>query len=156
MNITPQSVRPARTTPRGLRNALLILLIGSAATGLIFSVFSFYSGASAITTLIMHPSAKSLRSDYSRTRIRTDEWNRLFNQVEVNPNDNSSGRIVCQGMLIGENGGAVAAVNNQVAMPGSIINGALIRSISMSNIVVEYNGQTHRLGAGETLELSEE
>ncbi len=156
MNETPQTARIPRTTPRWLRNGLLILLIGSAAAGLIFSVFAFHQGAAALSSALKQPFTASAPHPLTRARIRTDEWNRLFDQIELDPQQETSGHIVCQGMLVGENGRAVAAVNNQVAMPGSIINGAQIRSISTSNIVVEYNGQLFRLGAGDTLKINRE
>jgi hypothetical protein len=129
---------PAAGTPVWLKRTLLGLLFASAVAGIIFG------------GRLARKSAAGLSGRLRNDPAVTNRLNELQTFFEKSGPEEPAEEIVCQGVILTVNRGARVVINGEAVKTGEIIGGAKVLEITASNVLVECNGQTHRLAPGES------
>jgi len=127
-----------KPTSPWLKWTLLILLFTSAAAGCFFAALQVRTSAAFLPSLL-HAETKHEPGAFG-------DFQTLLGKATSGQTENT---LTCQGMIFDEKGGALAILNGQTTAAGAIINGVRILEITVSNVLVECNGETRRLGSGD-------
>ncbi|MDD3276254.1 MAG: hypothetical protein PHP93_04295, partial [Kiritimatiellales bacterium] len=116
----------------------LSLLFASAGAGIIFGgLFARKATAEWSGRLLNQPAVTN----------RLSEVQTFFEKPSVS---RPVEEIVCQGVILTANRGARVVINGETVKIREVVGGAKILEITASNVLVECNGETHRLAPGES------
>lgn len=133
-------------TPIWLRKSLVTLLIISACGGFVSTGWTLHHSIQAGSEEPIQISSPGS----AEKPDRLEEWISRMEQSIPNGKSVSRNGVTCQGMIAGDQGGALAVVNGQTVAAGSRINGVNIVEITADHIVVESGGQTRILEPGDS------
>jgi hypothetical protein len=129
-------------TPVWLRRTLIAGLIISAVAGFTLNGLQIHRGFSAWSSLADGSAAE--------TSGGFTEWAARVEHSVSRPKTAAFKGVVCQGVITGDEGGALAVINEQTVAAGSRINGVNIVNITASNVLVECRGETRLLEPGDS------
>lgn len=143
--ISPKETIDTRTTPLWLRNTLIGILILASACGYLFAGLAFTKGSSAFN----HFAAEEF-ADLKTFSSESNVWTKVLKQAGQTFADDGP-PLICNGVFIEENGRVYALLDNRLVVTGATVRGAIVTSITASNVVLRFREKTISLQPGETL-----
>lgn len=141
-NFNEEEKVPAKLTPAWLKRTLIVLLFVFSAAGFASSTFLFKKAVSLLPKLSGQP-----------FKIDTTEhknFSLLAEKKDASRWDFPKDAITCQGTIVHESGKALALINGKVIPVDGVVNGFRILEITASNVLIECDGETHRIVPGKS------
>lgn len=146
-----KSTENSKTTPRPLKNILIVLLALATLAGYAINAYLFYCAATnTLPKQLIDIDLEQLKQ-FNMEQFNVLKPERISNLLELSPSYSSKGlSLTFQGTMSGDKN-AVAIINGKMVTVGSEIEGIRVLQINSRKITVEYLGQTQEIGIGETV-----
>lgn len=166
MNSGKKNSKPLHRTPSWQKNILLGLLFISAITGYVGNAYLvFYARPSSQPSVTQKQGQLSEKPGEDPSLLEVILPNRksrpaIGSFTEVRDLFRTAGEkeqvfvsFTFQGTLAGEQGTAIAIINDKPVAAGTEIQGVKVVAINDRVLVLEYKGETKKLGVGETVSV---
>jgi hypothetical protein len=130
---------PVKTAPPWRKRVLLVLLVISATAGVALNMPVIRQSATEVSSLF--------NEEKDSGTGRFSKFQTLFKKASF---ARLGETVTCQGMLVGENGVALAFIDGQTVESGATVSGVQVFEITATKVLVGCNGETRLLSPGES------